>query len=150
VRAAIQDVCHFNRKRTRVRKKVRLALVENTSKKDAHRQAGEHLRPMNQGLETIGVAVNFQHYVEKHYIPLVMPLMAKSTQSRSMGVLDNYLIPTFGDMPLRQLSPMTLQSLLENGEQMRHSRASTTLDIYQQFVPESQQRVVEKLSKLVR
>jgi integrase len=32
--------------------------------------------------------------------------------------------------------------------QMRHSRASTTLDIYQQFVPESQQRVVQKLSSL--
>ena len=30
--------------------------------------------------------------------------------------------------------------------QMRHSRSSTTLDIYQQFVPESQQRAVEKLS----
>ncbi len=27
---------------------------------------------------------------------------------------------------------------------MRHSRASTTLDIYQQFVPESQRRVVEQ------
>jgi integrase len=32
--------------------------------------------------------------------------------------------------------------------QMRHSRASTTLDIYQQFVPESQQRAVDKLSLL--
>ena len=32
--------------------------------------------------------------------------------------------------------------------QMRHSRASTTLDIYQQFVPESQQRVVDRLSSL--
>jgi integrase len=32
--------------------------------------------------------------------------------------------------------------------QMRHSRASTTLDIYQQSVPESQKRVVEKLSRL--
>jgi len=32
--------------------------------------------------------------------------------------------------------------------QMRHSRASTTLDIYQQFVPESQRRVVDKLTKL--
>ena len=32
--------------------------------------------------------------------------------------------------------------------QMRHSRASTTLDIYQQFVPESQKRVVDKLSSL--
>ena len=32
--------------------------------------------------------------------------------------------------------------------QMRHSRASTTLDIYQQFVPESQKRAVGKLSSL--
>jgi len=32
--------------------------------------------------------------------------------------------------------------------QMRHSRGSTTLDIYQQFVPESQRRAVEKLSSL--
>jgi integrase len=34
--------------------------------------------------------------------------------------------------------------------QMRHSRASTTLDICQQFVPESQQRVVDKLSDLLK
>ena len=32
--------------------------------------------------------------------------------------------------------------------QMRHSRSSTTLDIYQQFVPESQQRAVDRLSRL--
>jgi integrase len=34
--------------------------------------------------------------------------------------------------------------------QMRHSRASTTLDIYQQFVPESQKKAVAKLSGLVQ
>jgi integrase len=32
---------------------------------------------------------------------------------------------------------------------MRHSRASTTLDVYQQFVPESQRRVVDSLTGLV-
>ena len=32
--------------------------------------------------------------------------------------------------------------------QVRHSRASTTLDIYQQFTPESQRRVVNALSGL--
>ena len=31
---------------------------------------------------------------------------------------------------------------------MRHSRASTTLDIYQQFIPESERRVVDRLSGL--
>jgi len=33
--------------------------------------------------------------------------------------------------------------------QMRHSPSSTTLDIYQQFVPESQQRAVDRFSRLV-
>jgi len=32
--------------------------------------------------------------------------------------------------------------------QMRHSRASTTLDVYQQFVPESQRRAVDRLTDL--
>lgn len=31
---------------------------------------------------------------------------------------------------------------------LRHSRASTTLDVYQQFIPESERRVVDKLSGL--
>jgi hypothetical protein len=31
---------------------------------------------------------------------------------------------------------------------MRHSRASTTLDIYQQFVPASQRSVVDRLNSL--
>ncbi len=33
--------------------------------------------------------------------------------------------------------------------QMRHSRASTTLDIYQQFVPASQRKAVDRLGQLV-
>jgi integrase len=32
--------------------------------------------------------------------------------------------------------------------QLRHSRASTTLDIYKQFVPESQMRAVGRLNSL--
>ena len=33
--------------------------------------------------------------------------------------------------------------------QMRHSRIQTTLDIYAQFVPESQRRAVEKTSQMM-
>ena len=32
---------------------------------------------------------------------------------------------------------------------MRHSKASTTLDVYQQFVPDSQRKVVDQLSSLI-
>jgi integrase len=93
----------------RVRKEVRLGLIAKTSERDARRLAAEHLRPLNQGLESIGSAVNFQHYLEKTYIPLAMPLLANSTQGRYQGVLDKYLIPAFGKLCLRDLTPMTLQ-----------------------------------------
>ena len=38
-----------------------------------------------------------------------MPLLAKSTLDRYQGVPDNYLIPAFGKLCLRDLTPMTLQ-----------------------------------------
>ena len=38
-----------------------------------------------------------------------MPLLAKTTQDRYQGVLDNYLLPTFGKLCLRDLTPSTLQ-----------------------------------------
>jgi integrase len=98
-----------NGKLKRVRKEVRLGLIANLSERDARRLAAEHLRPLNQGLESIGSAVNFQHYVEKTYIQIAMPLLASSTQDRYQGVLDNYLLPAFGKLCLRDLTPMTLQ-----------------------------------------
>ena len=98
-----------NGKLKRVRKEVRLGLIAKTSERDARRLAAEKLRPLNQGLESIGSAVNFRQYVEKNYVPLVMPLLAKSTQDRYHGVLYNYLIPALGKLCLRDLTPMTLQ-----------------------------------------
>jgi integrase len=101
-------------KLTRTRKEVRLALVQNTSARDARRLAAECLRPLNQGLESIGSATNFNHYVETTYIPVVMPLMAKSTRDRSEGVIGNYLVPAFGKLCLRDLSPLTVQRYFSN------------------------------------
>jgi hypothetical protein len=47
---------------------------------------------MNQGLETIGSATNFQHYIDYTYIPLEMPLLAKSSQNRYQGVAQVHVI----------------------------------------------------------
>ena len=35
--------------------------------------------------------------MEQNYIPLEMPLLAKTTQERYSGVLEHYLLPTFGE-----------------------------------------------------
>jgi len=72
--------------------------------------AAEFLRPLNQGLVNIGSAINFGHYVQTTYIPLEMPLLSATTRDRYRGVLDSYLIPAFGTLSLRDLTPHTLQA----------------------------------------
>lgn len=87
----------------------RIGLVEKIGEREAKRLAAEYVRPMNQGLESIGAATNYRHYVETTFIPIVLPLLAKTTGSRYAGVLKNYLLPRFGEMSLRDLTPETLQ-----------------------------------------
>src|SRR5690242_6119716 len=66
------DFVEGQRKRTKTR--VRIAPA-NKPVQEVRKIAAEYLRPMNQGLESIGSATNFAHYVEKTYIPVVMPLV---------------------------------------------------------------------------
>lgn len=92
------------------RKKTRVRIAPATvPEREARKIAAEHLRPQNQGLELIGSATNFSEYVENTYKSLLMPLMAKTTQDRSRGVIANYLVPEFGKLSLRDLTPLTLQ-----------------------------------------
>ena len=95
-------------KHHRTRERIRLAPA-TMGVREVQKIADEHLRPLNQGLETIGSATNFRSYVENTYRPVVMPVMAKSTRSRTNGVFDNYLIPAFGDLCLRDLSRLSVQ-----------------------------------------
>jgi integrase len=92
----------------RTRERIRLAPA-TIGVREVQKIADEYLRPLNQGLETIGSATNFRTYVENTYRPVVMPGLAKSTQSRTDGVLNNYLLPAFGDLCLRDLSRLAVQ-----------------------------------------
>jgi hypothetical protein len=77
--------------------------------REARKIAAEYLRPQNQGLELIGSASNFTEFVDNTYKPLLMPMMGKTTQERTRGVIANYLVPELGKLALRDLSPLTLQ-----------------------------------------
>lgn len=76
---------------------------------EARKIANKYLRPQNQGLELIGSATNFSEYVENTYKLLLMPLMAKTTQERTRGVIANDLVQEVGKLSLRDLTPLTLQ-----------------------------------------
>lgn len=107
-----QDV-FVNGKLKRSNKRVRLAPA-TMPEREVRKIAAEFLRPLNQGIQGIGSATNFAHYVEHTFTPVVMPLMAKSTRDRYEGVLEKYLLPTFGALSLRDLTPLLIQRYFSN------------------------------------
>jgi hypothetical protein len=84
------------------------------SEREVRKVAAEYMRPLNQGMQGIGSATSFAQYVQQEYMQVVMPLLAKSTRDRYEGVLKNYLLPTFGELCLRDLSPLSVQKYFSN------------------------------------
>jgi integrase len=97
----------------RKNKRVRLAPA-TTPERQVRKIAAEYVRPLNQQLQGIGSATNLAHYIEYTYRPVVMPLFAKSTRDRYEGVLANYLIPAFGELCLRDVTPLSTQRYFSN------------------------------------
>jgi integrase len=94
--------------RKRKRKRVKLAPA-TMPEREARKVAAEYLRPLNQGLESIGSATNFNEYVETTYKPVLLPLMATTTQDRYRGIIAHYLVPAFGRLCLRDITTLTVQ-----------------------------------------
>jgi hypothetical protein len=99
--------------RERRRKKKRYVLGPGSmGAREADKIRDEFLRPLNQGLVNVGSATKFVDYVESVYKPVVLPTMAKSTRDRSVSVYENYLREGFGEMCLRDITPLTAQGFV--------------------------------------
>ena len=80
---------------------------------------------------------------------------------RDNNILSRHIKPAgrklgFGFVNWRSLRTSRATWMIEAGAnpkdvqgQMRHSRIQTTLDIYAQFVPESQRRAIEKTTSMI-
>jgi integrase len=96
--------------RERRRKKRRHVLgPANMGEREADKVRDEFLRPLNQGLINVGSATKLGDYVESVYKPVVLPTMAKSTRDRAVSVYGNYLCSAFGEMCLRDITPLAVQ-----------------------------------------
>jgi integrase len=95
-------------KRIRKRKRMKLAPAD-TPEREVRKIAAEVLRPFNQGLVTIGSATKFYDYVEQEYKMTILPTFTMRTQERYEGIIRNYLSPEFGQLPLRELTPLRIQ-----------------------------------------
>ena len=109
----------------RRRKKKRYVLgLATMGEREAEKVRDEFLRPLNQGLVNIGSATKFEGYVESVYRPVVLPTMAKSTRDRTMSVYKNYLQPVFGEMCLRDITPLMGQRYVSNMADWKLSQES--------------------------
>src|SRR5260370_24605885 len=72
------------RKRKRKREKLETATM---LEREVKKMAAERLRPLNQGLVTIGSTTRYQDYVKDVYRETLLKVMASSTQSSYNSVL---------------------------------------------------------------
>jgi len=102
---------YCNGRRIRKRKRIRLAPA-SMPMREVQKVKAEYLRPINQGLLSAGSAIAFEDYVRNVFVETEVPLTASTTQERSLGVVNNYLIPAFGGLCLRDLTALRLQKYI--------------------------------------
>lgn len=90
----------------------------------AQKEAAEKVRPLNQGLQSLGAGVSFEHYVNTVYIPVELKLMQSTTRGRYEGILKNYLLPHFKDVLLRDMTTLKLQTYISGLASSKLAHAS--------------------------
>jgi integrase len=100
-----------NGRRVRKRKREKLAPA-TTPEREVKKIALEFMRPLNQGLVSLGSATGFTDYVDDTYVPVVLEQMAASTKNRYKGVIKNYLAPQFGELCLRDITVLSVDRYL--------------------------------------
>ncbi|HZQ96543.1 MAG TPA: tyrosine-type recombinase/integrase [Candidatus Sulfotelmatobacter sp.] len=95
-------------KRVRKLKRVKLAPV-SMGEREVKKIADEIVRPLNQGIITVGSAVNFAEYVKDTYLPTDLPLLAKTVQNSYQGIIDKHLNPAFENATLGEMDAATVQ-----------------------------------------
>jgi len=117
-------------RRLRKRKRIKLAPA-SMPEREVRKIAAEILRPMNQGLVSVGSGTKFEDFLENVYKPTVLPLMSKTTQDRYVSVLKNYLSPTFGSSCLRDITPLAVQRYFSRmaGSDLSHESKDKIRDV---------------------
>ena len=102
---------YVNGRRKRKRKRVRLAPA-SMPVREVQKLKAEYLRKLNQGLISEGAATPFENFVRDVYAMTDLTLLASSTQVRYLGIINQYLIPSFGSACLRDVTPLVLQKYI--------------------------------------
>ena len=86
-----------------------LGYVSELTRRQAHKLAAEHLRPLNMGKVTPLSNLKLGEFVERHFIPNFLPTLKLSTRRRYRGTLNVHLLPAFGNTRLCDIGTLDLQ-----------------------------------------
>jgi len=87
-----------------------LGFVSSMNKRQAMKVADEFLRPLNLGKITPFSTIVFRDFLEKHFVPNVLPTLKTSTRKRYLSTIKIHLLPAFGDQRLCDLQRIDIQT----------------------------------------
>jgi integrase len=96
----------------RTRESTILGYVSDFNKRQAQRAAEEFLQPINSGKQTPFSTILFRDFVEKHFIPLVLPNLKPSTRNNYRITLNTHLLPAFGNRKLCEIGTLEIQQFV--------------------------------------
>lgn len=98
-----------------VRKLVRIKLAPADEKfRKVQKLADDIVRPINQGLITVGSAISFADYAAKSYERTALLNRPKPVRNAYKAMLRKYLVPAFGAMSLGEITPFTVQEFFSS------------------------------------
>ncbi|HEV7674334.1 MAG TPA: site-specific integrase [Candidatus Angelobacter sp.] len=84
-----------------------LGAVNDIGFREAQQRAAAVMDPLNLQPRSPGVAVTFRHFVDDVYKKIFLPVQSKAHADRYEGILENHLLPAFGDIALFDLARPT-------------------------------------------
>jgi len=94
----------------RVRRGILLgAVADLPTRRDAQVRLDERLRPVNQGATRPELIIGFGAFVEQQWKVLALPTFKRTTQHGYQAVLRVHVLPTWQDIPLRDIDRLAIQ-----------------------------------------
>ena len=99
-------------RRLRRQRSVRLGLVRDLGKRQAHQLLSERLAAINQGRQKPERLITFERFVLERWEPSLYPTLRRSTQRNYRWYVRRHLLPFFGTMRLPEIGAADVQAFI--------------------------------------
>ncbi|HZT69087.1 MAG TPA: tyrosine-type recombinase/integrase [Terriglobia bacterium] len=90
-----------------------VVLGDFRTRRDAQREASRYLQRINSTSYRPKVSITLQEYWERYVEPTILPMHKHSTQHLYRILTTRHLLPTFGNLPINEVSPFQVQQFIQ-------------------------------------